>query len=257
MSNDPVAGWNSFLVLGSLTASTEAADGSVQNVADGNTYDFWQPTELPAWIEVELGEAATANYVGLASHTLGTSHITVTVQYHDGADWVDILEVTPADNRTWGAVFDEVTATRFRLYFEEAVGETAEIPVLGVAHIGNGLVFERHIYQGHTPITLAPQTEIRPNTSEGGQFLGRSIIRRGSATSVKVTNLLPAFVRSDDTEAFIRYAVRGAWFWFWRPEDYPGDVAYVWTVSEISRTNSGPADYMSMSFNLMGYVSPD
>ena len=127
------------------------------------------------------------------------------------------------------------------------------MPSIGVAMLGKALAVERKLFRQHVPITFGRRTIIRPQTAEGGQWLGRSIQRDGVATGIAFQNLTSAWVR-EYFDPFIVSARTYPFGWAWRPEDYPAEVAYVWTVGDISPVNSGPRDFMSVNFKVEGIV---
>jgi hypothetical protein len=242
-------GWDNLLrgdVV--MTASTAQQGAGVANIADPQTYNFWQPTALPANAEFLFPEAKEVNYCGIAAHNLTDSGCSIALEYHNGSDWIRINEGLPKDNRVIMFLFDTIFSNRWRIVVD---GGTS--PSIGVVYLGKALEMQRRIYQGHTPIVLSEETVIRPQRSEGGRFLGRSVIRQGVSTSVDFTNLKADWIRSD-FDPFRKSAVNFPFFWAWRPDKFPNEVAYVWVNEDIVPTNSGPADLMSVSFNATGII---
>ena len=242
----------------SVSVSTEDGDNDGDSVLNGLTWDFWQPTSVPGIIAFTFTEAITADYCGIAGHTLTETGNQVELQYWDGlspGSWVSLGSILPGSetgNKTIMFIFDSVSAQQFRLIVSGGTGTT--MPVLGVVNIGDVLVCERKIYGGHTPITLSKKTEIRPQTSEGGQFLGRSIIRQGASTSIQLKNLTAPWVRSS-FYPFMENSRTYPFFFAWRPTmTYSDEVAYVWTNKDITVTNSGQANLMDTSFSVEGFV---
>lgn len=245
-ANNPVIGYRNLLRDGVLTASSEAEDGHADNAITGTTYDYWTPTSLPATLEVELSSAQEADYAGIAAHSL--AGIIVQIQYHDGSDWVTVAESIPADSRTFMLFWEPALSNRWRVRLSGSGS-----PSIGVAHIGKALRLQRRIYVGHTPATMSEQTEIRPNRTEGGQWVGRSVVREGGSVDISLQNLTPRWVR-EYFEPFRQYAKTGAWFWAWRPGDYPAEVAYCWTTDDIHPSNQRSNGMMQVSFGAQTYV---
>src|SRR5690606_5562359 len=138
----------------------------------------------------------------------------------------------PVDNRPIVHLFEPVRSSRFRVLVTGT-----EAPEIGVISIGKALVMPHAIYQGHTPISLARETVIRPNVSERGQFLGRSIIRSGARGSW-TWDRLPADWYRRYFDPFVEAARSVPFFILWRPETFPHEAAYVWTLSDIHPSNS-------------------
>lgn len=231
-----------------VTASTEATDFPKENATDGLDWDYWKPTALPAWIKVDAGESKTVTYMAIAAHNCATQGVTVTPQYStDNMSWSNAAAGTvPDDDGPVFFLFDTVDARYWRLHLSGG-----SVPQIGVVQVGRALAFERGLWQGHTPITLARQTDIRPNRAEGGSRLGRSIIRRGNATNFSVGNLTASWVRSK-LEVFIKDARTRAFFLAWNPADWPMEVGWVWCNDDIQPQQTGPRDLMSVSFDVVG-----
>lgn len=242
--NHPRIGWQNLLRDAEVTASGQSGQNDPDATQNALTWDFWIPNTLPAIITYTLEEARGFDYIGIAAHTLGSDGSTVTLAYHDGADWVDIKAVSPEDDSPILMLFNEIETDRIRL----TITGTAS-PAIGVVYGGVILATQRKIYQGHKPITLSKRTTIRPQRSEGGQWLGRSIIREGAETTIALSNLKADWVRTY-LKPFMDSAIKYPFFFAWRGETFPEEVAYCWTEQNIVPTNSGPKDFMGVSFDV-------
>ena len=243
-------GWQNVVRDAVVTASSETAGFPVSSLANPLTYDRWLPASLPATVTIDAGAAVAADYLGIAAHLLRDGAVSVAVEYLDEATppgvWTEVAAEMPGDNGSVMFLFPEVFARRWRLTFEGATPQ----PV-GVVYLGRALAMQRAIYQGHTPLTLSAETVIRPQRSERGQFLGRSIIRGGFKTRAAFSNLTAVWVRSE-LDPFIEAARRYPFFFAWRPGPFPKEVGYVWTSQDIVPSNAGPRDLMEVSFDVEG-----
>ena len=240
-------GHQSYTRTGTASASSSATDFPAIAALNELTYEFWRPTALPATWTLDAGSSVSSNYIGIAAHTLGTSGATVTIQRSpDNTTWTTIDSITPTDNSPIMFLFANVTARYYRLSITGSL-----TPSIGVVYVGTVLEMLRPCYAGLTPISLSRDTVIRPNRSEGGQWLGRSVIRSGSSMSVNYTNLDNAWVRSTFRD-FINNAVTYPFFFVWRPDNYPEDVGYVWVSDDIKPSNSGTRDLMNVSIQMSG-----
>lgn len=240
-------GYQTFVPDSTLVASTEATGFPASAVALSMTYEKWKPTALPATLDIDAGTGVTASYLGIAGHTLGSTSATFKLEYStDDVSYTEVDTVSPSDDTAILLLFDEVQARYWRLTI---TGST--IPEIAVVYIGEVLEMQRMIYGGHSPGTLSRQTDIRPARSEGGQFLGRSILRQGMATSFQWENLKAQWYR-DNFDPFVEAARTQPFFIAWRPEDFPLEVLYCWTNSDISPTNQGVRDFMSVGFSVQG-----
>ena len=140
-----------------------------------------------------------------------------------------------------------MTSRSYRYWRVEISSGSA--PDIGVIYFGATMTMENPIYGGHAPVTLSKKTVIRPQKSEGGQWLGRSIIRQAAQTGIKFNNISASFMRST-FEAFMNDAISNPFFFAWRATSYPDEVAYCWTGADIVASNTGQGDKMSVSFNV-------
>jgi hypothetical protein len=232
-------------------SSSSAATGFPASAANNPlTYEFWRPAVLPAWWKVDAGQSVSVNYVGIASHTLADDSCTVAVEYStDNSNWTQVDTHTPTDNSPIMFLFAPVTARYWRVYITGAV-----IPSVGVVYIGTTLDMQRACYSGLSPIEMNRDTVIRTNVSEGGQWLGRSVIRQGSEMSVGFRHLDYDWYKTN-FDPFAVDALSYPFFFAWRPEGYPETVGYVWTSTDIVPSTMGIRDLVQVSFDMTGIES--
>jgi hypothetical protein len=108
---------------------------------------------------------------------------------------------------------------------------------------------QRGLYGGHSPINLSRVTVSRSNRSEGGQFLGRYIVRSGFKTSAEWGHLTASWYR-ENFDPFVESATQYPFFFAWRPETFPDEVAYCWTDGDIQPANMGIKTLMSVGINI-------
>lgn len=225
------------------------------------TNELWQPESGETVSTVEWSfSSKSIDYVGIAGHTLGSESGSVKITYStdNGSSYSDICEggasvcvttVSPADDSAIMVLFETITGvTNLKLSFTWAGDE----PSIGVVYAGTALVMQRPIYGGHSPITLSRRVSRRPQAAEAGQWLGRSIIRRGFESTISWSNLEAAWYRAN-FDPFVKSAERYPFFLAWKPEDYPDEVALCWCNDDIKPVNSGIRDLMDVSIGLQGY----
>lgn len=241
------ARWGYQRVRGEVEASS-AAQGAPALAADSPfTYTFWRPETMPATWQITPDSIQTVNYVGIAAHTIGSSGGTVGVEFWDGADWTLVAETTPEDNSAILFLFEDVEDGE--IWRLTLTGPAA--PRVGVVYAGKTLDMERPLYGGHSPINLSRQTVYANNVSERGQWLGRSIVRSGSATSLSWDHLTPGWYRAQFDPLVVHLRKEPA-FVAWRPIKWPDGVAYVWTNADIQPSNMGVRDLMEVSVAVEG-----
>lgn len=209
------------------------------------TYEFWQPSAVPATWTIDNGLAVSCDCVGLVGDFGGAG---VAVQTSpDGTTWTTQVSGTLTD-RINMLLFAAVSARYWRLEF------TTVVPKVAVAYICKALAMQRRIYQGHSPLTLSRTTEFNTNMSEGGQYVGRSIVRMGASTEASWQHLKADWYRTN-FDPFVKDARTAPFFFAWRPSKYPNELGFVWVDGDIQPTNSGPKDFMNVSLNMKGLIN--
>ncbi len=176
----------------------------------------------------------------------------VTLYAHEGAYTLDDagLPLPVTDDRPIMRLVEPVTAAQFRLIFTPQESPSEDLMV-GSIFIGKALEMARPLYSGHIPSPFARVTSVRPNLSERGQLLGRSITRSGMAGSWAWQNLRAAWVRRY-LQPFFEHARTDPFFVLWRPETFPDEASYCWTEEDLRASNMGMSDLMAFTLTAVG-----
>ena len=228
---------------------------------DGKLATSTETTRLPTWSAItafDVGHAAGLNRLGSSGTSL-LDDLTILNRaataaeikaWYDSGETMDLATAglpSHADDRPIMTLVEATTSRNFRV---RIVGQTT--PVLGVIYIGEALEMERPFYGGHAPVNLSRITVTRPNVSERGQFLGRSIVRSGASGAWAWNNLTAAWVRRY-LDPFLESARALPFFVLWRPVTFPGESAYCWTLQDPPPpVNSGSKDRMSFTLDAEG-----
>lgn len=237
------------IVQGKTPVASSAAAGHPAIAATyPTTYEYWRPASIGSTWQIDNGSPVECDYMGLVGNL---SNVIFGCEYSaDGTTWTTAVTGNVASSetkRTAMLLFAPVTARYWRLTL-------LGIPDIAVVYIGKSLAMQRRIYQGHTPITLSRITETTQNTSETGQYLGRSIIRKGLQTSCEYQHLTADWYRAN-FDPFVEAARETPFFYAWRPVQYPNELGFVWTTGDIRPSNTGPRNFMSVSFRVTGIAN--
>jgi hypothetical protein len=236
-----------ILYQSALIGATASSPGGSNpgNVLNPATYSRWAFT-APQLLTITLPANRSIDAVGLAAHNFGSSAVTVEYSASDA----DIFLPFAAPQSGAAAMLflrtSAVSVKRLRV----TVGGTGA-RVLGIVSAGIALQMQRPIYRGHAPATMARATEYQSNESEGGQWLGRNVIRQGLKLAFSWSNLSAAWVRQY-FDPFAAAAVDTPFFIAWNPAEFPREVAYAWTTEDTAPSNTGPRDLMSVTLNARG-----
>jgi len=242
--------YENFFTTGTVTASSEDTGYAKENAFDWNTYDYWKPTAAGiSYLTVDLGSAQEADYWGIAAHDLFDNSGTVQLQYSSDNFASDINDVgaltTPSDNSAIFVVFTAVSARYWRL----KITTTGSASKIGVASIGTSLTMTQTVRTGATLAHEARDDVYVNQVSEGGQFLGRTLIRKGVKFSVTFTVQEISFVRSD-WSAFLDHAEEKPFWYSWNT-DY-ADSVFVWTDGMPTAPKFDRHNTLTLSMNLKG-----
>lgn len=235
-----------------LTATTTTA---AEATLTPDTYQRYTPATGSVTTKWQLAEDAEIDFIGIAAHNFGTHEsggVPFLIQYATtvGGALTDIEELRPGDNRAIMHMIDPVTVR------EIAITHNVSISGLeyGVVFAGKSLEMPRPIYGGHNPINLSHETEYQSTMSETGQFLGRSIIRKGLSSSYKWQNIDPDWYRLI-FEPFVQSARTLPFFLKWRPDLFPNETVYGYTTTDITANNQGGGvTLMNIDLSMRGHA---
>ncbi len=237
----------SRIVGATILASSEDAAFPALAAANPLTYDRWLPTALPATWRIDAGAPVSVDYIGIASHSLFDGGITVHAESStDDAIWNTEDSHTPTDNSPIVFLFAE----KSRRYWRIRMTGTTPQPI-GAIYIGKALNMLRPVYGGHAPFVLSRTNKTTTTQSVGGQFLGRTVIRSGFATSYTWQHLTSDWYRAN-FDPFVVDAIRFPFFIGWNPGQFPEDVGYVWVNGDISPSNMGIKNLMQVGIPVTG-----
>jgi len=226
------------------------SNSAAQGIANSNTYERWRLTNSIESITISANSNKTINAICLGAHNLGAVNGTVTIQTSSStsASFVTRATITPTTNNAIMVLLtSNLVVRRIRLTVNRL---TAEI---GVLYAGLALVMPRPIFGGHAPITLQNKVNYIDSASENGQWLGRTITRRGYATSYTWSFITDAWYRLNFSP-FVESTNLYPFFIAWRPDLYANEVAYAWRTDDVTPTNRGGATrYIDFDLSVLGY----
>lgn len=247
-SNAPRIMYDNLLVQGTVVASNENVDNPVENLFDYRTDDFFTQGANMTNVDLTLSSAAGANYFVFYNSDLADNNGTIKLQYWNGSAYVDAtsnIAVTGA--APYVTFFDKKTSDKWRIVID------ADAPSsIGLAAFGEYLAVERGLYIGFTEPVLARDTELLSNTSDGGNFIGQSVIRKGIDTTLNIEFASDAWVR-DSWLPFVKFAELKPFFFAWDAVNYPTEAAFCKATSfgKPVHTHYG---YMAVNLGVRGLV---
>lgn len=230
--------YDSFFLRAGATviADSEDAGQFVENGTSWPTYGGgWQTSTFgDHTVSVGFASPQEGQCYAIHKHNLATLGVTVALQYSDdGVTWTTVTdsEQTPTNNKTlfFNAAQSE-THPQWRFLFTGHISGT-----LRVAQLFIGPCFQA--WQppgiGWTPPNLALNDEFITSRADGGDFLGRSLVRRGGKTKFTMSPVPESFVRGTWLD-FMLAAEEHPFYYSWNAEGFPGEVAYCYTDKKIA-----------------------
>lgn len=228
-----------------LTASTTSA---AEKALTPNTYERFEPASGALTVKFQMSADAEVDFIGIAAHALSGESVLIQTATTVGGVLTTVDEITFPNNAPIMLSFDTRTIREVAL-----ISTLSAASEIGVVSAGKALQMPRSIYGGHSPIILSKKTEYQSTESESGQFLGETIIRKGSATQVSFQFLDDQFYR-DEFQVFVDSVRKLPYFIKWRPDFYSTEVAYGKTREDITPVNMGGGSrLMSVSFNIKAH----
>src|SRR5918996_5864065 len=143
----PRIGWQTYTRDAGVvvTVSTETSIGPKDAPLRPETWEYWEPTALPATWTLDLGSVKQVDYVGLAGHTIGSSGSTVKIEtsIDNSVYTLFSAQVLPADDRAILFLDSQRSAKYVRVTL---IGALAK---LGVLNTGLILKMQKGVIGGY------------------------------------------------------------------------------------------------------------
>ena len=265
---NPVIGYHNILETGTTVGSSEDGDNVIENCFDWRTFDWWKPSGSAQYnhITIDAGAAVSCDYLAIAAHDLLTQECGIALYYSSDNFSADNNAITfttypgtldsgyvfPDDDTTVFVQFAAVSARYWRILTDNRQTSITDQPSLGVVALGAALELPNGERTGFTPPTLYDDSTIINNTSQRGEFLGRSIERNGNLLNLNLAALTPAFVRSD-IEPFLTHAKTKPFFYTWDNSTYPEESCLAWTDGKIPAVSYSHCNFQALRLACKAY----
>jgi hypothetical protein len=222
MSSSAYVFYNNLLNHPTLNASSVAVGYYAQNATDGRTTTYWASGGagvqfLDAFYDVPVLACALCLY----RHNLRASVDRVVVEC-----WDDDFNARqyPVDTMIFNDVmyirFNPIYAKHWRIVFY------CHAPlVVGVCQLGWDINLPFGMPVGFVPPRHNRKTDVINQRTESGQFVGRTVINRGSECDLIQNQVTPQWLRQYG-EWFIRHAEKAPFFFSWSHYKYPQDAVF-------------------------------
>ncbi len=196
-----------------VSASADTVGGEKENgYKEGLTFDFWRPgTSGTHWLRASLtGGAQVSNYLAIAAHNLHQNGASVKMQHSidGGATWLDSSnDFLPGSSAPVMILYDDTLAGDHRVLV------VSDTPVsIGVVHFGQILALNAPLLGPWSPPNLSRRNRYVNEVSDGGAFLGKTLIAEGANLTIAISAADMDWIRDkwEDTVRLIE--TRGFFF---------------------------------------------
>lgn len=203
---------------------------------------------------VEFEQEFEADTIAISIHNIGST----------GGEIGDVLSNGPDGSVTWNNTPFTVSRTNDTIVIKIDKAVKVDQITIGIGKqdgyevfIGNIMIGKRidmpPIYGGHAPTTLNRTTRYENNSTGTGNWVGRSVKKRGYNGAFSFQRMDPLFVRNR-IAPFLDCIERKPFVIQWRPDKFPSEAIYCWTTDDPQVSNMGGGhDLMQMSFNVEAY----
>ena len=243
-------GYQNLLESGTVTASSENASYPVENAYDWLTFDYFRPAAGGTVnIDLTLGSAAPADYFAFFSQDLPSVSGTIKLQYWDGSAYQDCFSaITPTDNTPQMVSFTSQSSTKWRV-----VVTSSGVFNIGCISFGAQLVLERGMYIGWTPPTFGRATKLINSVSDGGSFLGRSVLVSGIRSSIEIRYASDSWMRTNWLD-FVRHAETKPFFFVPDIASHPTECVFAYSDGDIPVPTQTAYGFMGVTVPIAGMV---
>ncbi len=241
----PIIGYANVFNDGNITVTHVNSNFPKENAIDWLTYSQYGIDATGTfYYKVHLGYADNVDYLGIASHNLGSKGATVTLQYYDGTAWSDLhTAIAPTNDNVIFIKFTNVSDEDYRL---EIVAPITGVRI-GMLAAGSRLAMQRNMRVGWAP-QLFNNFDTRSNFSENNTLLGRSVITRLEDVMLEFPNLTEAWVRAN-WSAFVAHAKSKPFFFMWDSENNAGEVGLFFTKNKIPNPSYNAVKHMTVKLS--------
>lgn len=224
----PVILYNNILASG-VTATSTAADYSVNNIYDLRPYTYWKATTTATqYITMDAGSATSVDCLGIATgHNLGTAGATVSVESSTTGAWAgeEIVRLSGFTTSTNLTILKPFTTASVRYWRIKITGSSTAVK-LGVVMLGARITFPSQVKIPFTPHSIGVETE--DSISKAGHLLGSVIRYYPVIIKVSWSYIAESFVTGTFKTFFDNHGnLRKPFFWALDTTTYPSDCFFV------------------------------
>jgi hypothetical protein len=245
-------GYDNHLANGTVTVTSEESGYPKENAWDWLLTDWWKANAPGVvYVTVDMGAAVNADYWAIAGHNLHLNSGNIKPQYSSDNFSSDIHDFDSQYTPSNGNPYLRKVTQRNARYFRFLVNSIDVASLIGQLCIGNILELPSGMPAGFIPPSLAHSDEVYSNVSDGGQFIGRSVIRNGKRFTISQEVILPSWF-DNNWQGLYDHIVKKPFFFAWDYENYQTDITFCWSDGNIDPPRYSSTVHMNWSMKVRG-----
>ncbi len=240
-------GYTNLVKTGTVTVTSEATGYEKANAQSYKTSTWWQASAAgTVYYYVDMGSAVSVDSWGVAGHDLGDNSGTIKPQYSATGAWAgEELDLDTVQTPS-ATVFRKVASQSARYYRFEIVS-TGSASFIGNLFLGVALALPKGMPAGFAPANLNRDRKIYNNMSEGGNYLGRVLIKKGAKVTINQKNITRSWIDSS-WASLINHIELYPFYFAWDTTNHPSDMAYC-MVNKVTHPSYQDNTYLSFSLD--------
>lgn len=249
-NSQPMVSYRNLLTVGTIASGTLPTVNPRNNAATEDTASFWGPTGAST-LTVTLGAAEPADLCMIAAHDLFTQGESLTLEYYNGAAWVELAEITPTSNHPFMILFPRVSAAQWRVSVSGACS-------IGVVWIGPRMIIPGGIVPGYAEVWASRSITKLGGGSRRGHWLGQRVESVTAELSAEFMPVPYGFALNDLAVFREHYNEGRAFVWASAPDVFRQDCAYAWAVdgAVFQPVALAGGELCNLSMSMVAYCEP-
>lgn len=220
--------YDNILTGGTVTFSNDDATDVGAHVYDYKTSTRWTIDTTGSQtvvFDAGLNNTETVNAFAIQGHNLATSSSVLTLAHSDnGSDYTTFLTITPTANANRMAYTSTSASKR---YWRVTITNCAATSYISNLFIGTALDLQTGAAVGFTPPALGRTDTVLRSISEGGHFLGATVLRHELQTEISA-GFIPYTWIDANFEALRAHVMTKPFFYAWDFNAHATEIAYCW-----------------------------
>jgi len=245
-------GHDNIIPDGTVTATSEASGYPKENGYDLILSDWWKASAAgTVYFTIDYGSAVSCDSWGIAGHDLPDNSGTIKPQYSSDNFSADTNDFDTVQTPATGDPFFRKVTSRSARYWRFEIVSTGAASLIGHLQLGIALALQRGIPVGLSLPRQARSNKTLNNVTDGGSFIGRSLVSEGIEFDIMQKQVTPAWIASNWDD--LADAIQTKPFIFsWDYESSPLDASFVWLKNQMPKPKYSSETLIDFTIKVRG-----